>query len=331
MPAKERYFLNNKLKLLITQFYNFLFIKIKKKPSSSIIKKKKYLDLVQGYLFMSPTIFVLLAFILGPILYAIFLSFNKVQLLGGMNFEFIVFDNYLRIFDDDRAKIALWNTIKYVVIVVPAQTMLALVLAATLNAGLKGQGFFRVIYFLPTLTSSAVLTLIFMWMYNKNGIINHLLESIGLPTYNWIGDPDVALIAIMIMNIWATSPFYMTIYLAALQDIPDQQYEAAEIDGANVIQRFWYITIPNLKPVTSFVVIMGIIGTFQLFDQSYIFSAGSGGPNNSTLSVVLLIYQYAFKSNGTMGYAAALAVTLALIILIATLIQRKLSKEESLY
>jgi multiple sugar transport system permease protein len=292
---------------------------------------KAFKDAGQGYLFMSPALFVLLLFIIGPIFYAIFLSFHKVQLLGTTSYEFIGFDNFTRIMDDTRAKIALWNTVKYVLIVVPAQTILALVLAATLNAGLKGQKFFRIVYFLPTLTSSAVLSLIFMWMYNQNGLINKLLSFLGLPTYNWIGDPSIALTSIMIMNIWSTAPFFMVIYLAALQDIPDSLYEAAELDGANALQKFWYITVPNLRPVTSFVVIMGLIGTFQLFDQSYIFSAGSGGPNNSTLTVVLLIYQYAFKNLGTMGYAAALAFALALIIFIATLLQRKFSKEESLY
>jgi multiple sugar transport system permease protein len=292
---------------------------------------KAFKDVGQGYLFMSPALFVLLLFIIGPIFYAIFLSFHKVQLLGTTSYEFIGFDNFTRIMDDTRAKIALWNTVKYVIIVVPAQTILALVLAATLNAGLKGQKFFRIVYFLPTLTSSAVLSLIFMWMYNQNGLINKLLSFLGLPTYNWIGDPSIALTSIMIMNIWSTAPFFMVIYLAALQDIPDSLYEAAELDGANALQKFWYITVPNLRPVTSFVVIMGLIGTFQLFDQSYIFSAGSGGPNNSTLTVVLLIYQYAFKNLGTMGYAAALAFALALIIFIATLLQRKFSKEESLY
>ncbi|KJE26202.1 binding--dependent transport system inner membrane component family protein [Geobacillus kaustophilus] len=293
--------------------------------------KKMKRETGTAYLFLSPTLFVLLLFIIGPIVFAIFLAFHKVQLLGTMSFKFVGLDNFVRMIDDTRAKIALWNTLKYVAIVVPCQTMLALVLAAALNAGLKGEKFFRIVYFLPTLTSSAVLTLIFMWMYNQNGLINRVLESVGLPTYNWIGDPDVALNAIMIMNIWATAPYFMVIYLAALQDIPDSLYEAAELDGANAWQKFWHITVPYLRPVTSFVVIMGLIGTFQLFDQSYIFSAGSGGPNNSTLTVVLLIYQYAFKTLGTMGYAAALAVALAIIILIATLLQRKLSKEESLY
>lgn len=294
-------------------------------------RKKLMREAGQGFLFMSPTLFVLLLFIIGPIFYAIFLSFHKVQLLGTASFDFVGFDNFAKILDDSRAKIALWNTFKYVIIVVPVQTFLALVLAATLNAGLKGQKFFRIVYFLPTLTSSAVLTLIFMWMYNQNGLINKLLDIVGLPTYNWMGDPSVALNAIMIMNIWSTAPFFMVIYLAALQGIPDSLYEAADLDGANAIQKFFYITVPNLRPVTSFVVIMGIIGTFQLFDQSYIFSAGSGGPNNSTLTVVLLVYQYAFKNMGTMGYAAALAFALAIVILIATLIQRKFSKEESLY
>jgi multiple sugar transport system permease protein len=294
--------------------------------------KKKFLrEAGQGYLFMSPTLFVLLLFIIGPIFYAIFLSLHKVQLLGNASFDFVGLDNFAKIIDDTRAKIALWNTFKYVIIVVPIQTFLALVLAASLNAGMKGEKFFRIVYFLPTLTSSAVLTLIFMWMYNQNGLINKLLELVGLQGYNWLGDPSVALNAIMIMNIWSTAPFFMVIYLAALQGIPESLYEAADLDGANAIQKFFYVTIPNLRPVTSFVVIMGIIGTFQLFDQSYIFSAGSGGPNNSTLTVVLLVYQYAFKNLGTMGYAAALAFALAIVILIATFIQRKFSKEESLY
>ncbi|ANX11821.1 sugar ABC transporter permease [Fictibacillus arsenicus] len=285
----------------------------------------------QGYLFLLPALLILGVFVIAPILYAVFLSFHKVELLGGANYEFRGLDNFLKVTFDDRAIIALKNTAIYVAVVVPAQTFLALVLAASLNAGLKGQKFFRVVYFLPTLTSSAVLTLIFMWMYNQNGLINYVLKIFHLPTYNWIGDPDVALIAIMIMNIWATAPFFMVIYLAALQDIPDSHYEAAELDGAGAVQKFWHITVPNLRPVTSFVVIMGIIGTFQLFDQSYIFSGGSGGPNNSTLTVVLLIYQYAFKTLGTMGYATAIAFMLAIIILVATLVQRKFSKEESLY
>lgn len=293
--------------------------------------KRSEREALQGYVLLLPALLVLLIFIIGPIFYAEFLSFHKVQLLGTTSYQFVGLKNFVNIADDLRAKIALWNTAKYVLIVVPSQTILALILAATLNAGMKGEKFFRIVYFLPTLTSSAVLTLIFMWMYNQNGLINKVLEYVGLPTYNWLNDPSIALNAIMMMNIWSTAPFFMVIYLAALQDIPDSLYEAADLDGANAVQKFIYVTVPHLRPVTSFVVIMGLIGTFQLFDQSYIFSAGSGGPNNSTLTIVLLIYQYAFKNMGTMGYAAALAFALAIIILVATLIQRKFSNEESLY
>ncbi|WP_373278994.1 carbohydrate ABC transporter permease [Fischerella muscicola] len=272
---------------------------------------------------MMPAILVLLTFVILPIVWAVFLSLHKVQLLGGIKYEFIGFRNFTRLVEDERVWIALKNTVEYVAIVVPIQTILALVLAVTLNSGIHGKNGWRILYFLPTVTSSAVLTLIFMWIYNTDGLLNDFLAFVGLPTYNWLGDPAVALKGIMIMNIWSTAPFYMVIYLAALQDIPQSLYEAAELDGANDWQKFIHVTIPMLKPVTFFVVAMGIIGTFQLFDQSYIFSNGNGGPNNATLTVVLLIYQAVFR-NLQMGYGAAIAFLLATVIIIITLVQRRI-------
>jgi multiple sugar transport system permease protein len=276
-----------------------------------------------GYLFMAPSLLVLCTFVVLPILYAIFLSLHKVQLLGGIEYKFVGLRNFARLVDDDLIWIALSNTAEYVAIVVPAQTLLALLLAVTLNAGIKGRNVWRIIYFLPTITSSTVLTLIFMWIYNTDGLLNRFLQTLSLPTYNWLGDPVVALKGIMLMNIWSTAPFFMVIYLAALQDIPKSLYEAAQMDGANAWERFLFITLPLLKPVTFFVVAMGIIGTFQLFDQSYIFSNGSGGPNNATLTLVLLIYQYVFR-NLQMGYAAAIAFLLAMVIICITLVQKRL-------
>lgn len=254
------------------------------------------------------------------------MSFHKVKLLGGIAYDFVGFRNFSQLVADDRVWIALRNTIEYVVIVVPCQTLLALILAVTLNSGIRGQKGWRILYFLPTVTSSAVLTLIFMWIYNTDGLLNDFLSWCGLPTYNWLGDPGVALKAIMLMNIWSTAPFFMVIYLAALQDIPKSLYEAAELDGANEWQKLIHITIPILRPVTFFVVAMGIIGTFQLFDQSYILSGGSGGPNNATLTVVLLVYQAVFR-NLQLGYGAAIAFLLAAIIMITTLIQRRVGGE----
>ncbi|QMS89095.1 sugar ABC transporter permease [Nostoc edaphicum CCNP1411] len=278
---------------------------------------------LSGYMFMMPTILVLGTFVVLPILYAVFLSLQKVQLLGGIEYEFIGFRNFTRLAEDERVWIALRNTAEYVAIVVPTQTILALILAVTLNSGIRGKNWWRILYFLPTVTSSAVLTLIFMWIYNTDGLLNDFLAFAGLPTYNWLGDPAVALKGIMIMNIWSTAPFFMVIYLAALQDIPQTLYEAAELDGANGWQQFIHITLPLLKPVTFFVATVGVIGTFQLFDQSYIFSGGTGGPNNATLTVVLLIYQAVFR-NLQMGYAAAIAFLLAAVIIAITLIQRRL-------
>jgi multiple sugar transport system permease protein len=291
-------------------------------------RKQDVREAIAGYSFMIPTILVMGTFVVMPIIYALFLAFNKVRILGELSYRWIGFKNFIRMASDERVWIALKNTAEYVIIVVPIQTILALILALILNSSIRGKNFFRIIFFLPTVTSSAVLTLIFMWIYNSNGLLNNFLAFFGFPTYNWIGDPSIALKSIMLMNIWSTAPFYMVIYLAALQDIPQSLYEAATIDGANRFDQFISITLPLLRPVTFFIVVMGIIGTFQLFDQSYIFSGGSGGPNNSTLTVVLLIYQYAFKSLD-MGYAAALALMLAGVIMVATLIQRQFFKEEN--
>lgn len=284
-------------------------------------------EALNGYIFMAPTIIILGAFVILPIVFAIVLAFHKVQPLGEVSYSFRGWRNFLRITNDERVWIALKNTVEYVAIVVPVQTILALSLALILNTQLRGKNLFRIIFFMPTVTSSAVLTLIFMWICNSNGLLNNFLAFLKLPTYNWLGDPNVALKAIMLMNIWSTAPLFMVIYLAALQDIPETLYEAATIDGASWWDKFIWITLPFLQPVTFFIIVMGIIGTFQLFDQSYIFSSGSGGPNNSTLTVVLLIYQYGFK-NLDMGYAAALALMLALLIMVVTFIQRYLFKEE---
>ncbi len=280
-----------------------------------------------GYLFVMPAILVIGTFVVLPIGWAMFLSLHKVRLLGGVDYQFIGLRNFSQLLVDDRVWIALKNTAVYVALVVPAQTLLALILAVTLNSGIRGKNWWRILYFLPTVTSSAVLTLIFMWIYNTNGLLNNVLTAVKLPTYNWLGDPAVALLGIAMMNIWSTAPFYMVIYLAALQDIPQALYEAAQLDGANGWQKFRYITLPLLKPVTFFVMTMGLIGTFQLFDQSYIFSGGTGGPNNATLTVVLLIYQAVF-SNLQMGYGAAIACLLAIAIVALTLIQRQLFRGE---
>ncbi len=175
--------------------------RVKQTGKKDLWKNVEFREAITGYSFMAPAIGVLGTFLFLPILYAVFLSFQKVRILGEISYRFVELKNFLRIWGDERVWIALKNTAEYVIIVVPTQTLLALILALILNTQIKGKKWFRIILFLPTVTSSAVLTLIFMWIYNSNGLLNNFLDFLGLPTYNWLGNPNVALKSIMIMNI----------------------------------------------------------------------------------------------------------------------------------
>lgn len=294
--------------------------------------KREKREHIQGYLFTAPAVVVSSIFIGLAVLFVIYLSFNKVNLFT-KTYTFLGLDNYIRAFTDSTTRIAFKNTISFSAVVVPAQTFFALIIAGVLNSKLKGKLIFRSIYFLPTLTSSSALTLIFMFMFNISGPINALLLKLGVIDMgiNYLENPSFALKVIMAMNIWSTIPFYMTLYLASLQDLPASIYESAEIDGANAIKKFFFITIPYLKPMTTYVILTSIIGTLQMFDQAYIFSNGSGGPANSTLTVTLMVYRYAFGTLNAMGFAATLAVMLAIVILLLSIITQKVNKSESWY
>ena len=291
--------------------------------------KSQWQEIRQAWLFLAPAIIVVGIFFVLAVLFAFYLSFNDVNLFTN-TFSFKGIENYLRIFTDQNARIALRNTATFALVVVPLQTIFALIIAYILSSkGIKGKKLFRMVYFLPTLTSSSALTIIFMFIFNIYGPVNDLFMNLGFYSepINFLQEPAYALKVIMVMNIWSTVPYYMTIYLASLVDLPHSLYEAAEIDGATTVDKLRYITIPYLRPITTYVLLTGIIGTFQMFDQAYIFSNGSGGPNNSTLTLSLMIYQYAFGQMNTMGYAAALAIVLAIIIFITSLLAEKLNKE----
>lgn len=296
--------------------------------------KRKLQEWRQGYLFLLPAVIILGIFIGIAAIYVVYLSFHKVNLFTN-SFTFVGLDNYLRLFTDETARKALTNTFAFSVVVVPCQTAIALIIASVLNSKIRGKYFFRAVYFLPTLTSSSALTIIFMFMFSVTGPMNMMLIRAGiLPAgggINFLENPDFALKVIMVMNIWSTVPQYTTMYLASLQDLPVSLFEAAEIDGANTIQKFTNITIPYLKPITTYVLLTGIIGTLQMFDQAYIFSNGSGGPANSTLTVSLMVYRYAFGTNNAMGYAACIAIILALVIMAVSLIAEKLNSAERWY
>ncbi len=218
--------------------------------------------------------------------------------------------------------IAVRNSVIFACVVVPVQTAIALALAVMLNQNLPARGFFRLAFYFPSISSSAVITLIFMWMFNQLGLFNSFLSWLGLPQPDWLGSPHFALPTIMIMNIWTTSGAFMIIFLAGLQGIPMNLIEAAAVDGATSWKTFRNVTLPLLRTTMFFVVVMGVIGTLQMFDQSFIMSGGTGGPLHSTTTVVLLIYNFIFNY-GNVGYGAAATVLWFIFIMGATLATNK--------
>lgn len=240
--------------------------------------------------------------------------------------NFIGFENFKKMFSDPYFTISLFNAILYALIVVPVQTILAVLLAVAANSKIKGVSFFKTTFFIPSITSSAAISMIFWLIYSKPGVLNRLLTSFfgwaGYQPIDWLNEPNTALFAIMIMNIWTTAGYFMITFLAGLQDISPSIYEAAKIDGAKDGKIFWKITMPMLKPQILFVMIMGTIGCLQVFDQIYFLIK-----NMRNITISYYIYKNAFEY-GNMGYASALAVILFGIILLITFIQKKFFKEE---
>ncbi|KJE76525.1 carbohydrate ABC transporter permease [Ferrimicrobium acidiphilum] len=273
-----------------------------------------------GFAMTLPGVAILFLFTLGPALYAFYLSLFSWSLLNHMHY--VGLSNFGFLFTSHLFWTAVVNTVTFALVVVPTQTIVALCIAVLLNQNLPAKGFFRLAFFFPAVSSSAVISIIFMWIYNKFGILNGFLSIIGIHGPNWLANPLFALKAIMIMNIWTTSGYFMVVFLSGLQAIPQNIYDASQMDGASVWQRFIHITVPLLRPTTFFVVIMGMIGTLQMFDQSFILSGGTGGPLHSTTTIVLLIYQYIF-SYGKVGYGAAATVLLFVLTMGITLVVTK--------
>jgi len=275
-------------------------------------------EALTGYLFISPWLFIFFTFIAFSIVYAFYLSFTKYNLLRPP--EWWGLEGYRRVLSDDLfIKKALPNTFKYVLIVVPIQTVLSLILAFAMDQQLRFRRFFRTIFYLPSVTSSVVISLIFVWLFAAQGVINQIF---GLAV-NWLDDVRTAFYVIMGMNIFTTSGTLMLIFLAGLQDISPSIYEAASIDGASKFQQLIYVTVPMLRPVIFFVVTVGVIGCFQVFDQIFVMT--SGGPLDSTTTITYLIYKWAFRDTTIkMGQASSLAIILTLIILAVTILQRRI-------
>ncbi|MEU6539593.1 sugar ABC transporter permease [Streptomyces sp. NPDC047000] len=269
------------------------------------------------FVFLTPVIVLFLGFKVYPVLYALALSFT--QNVGGVT-EFVGGANYGRLLRDPLFRTALRNTLEILVIQVPLMLGLAIVLAVALNSKLlKWRSFFRVAYFVPIVMGLVAYGILFSALLNyQNGFINYLLTSIGLPRVPWLTDPFWAKASIIMAMTWHYTGQTTVMYLAQLQSVPGELYEAAQMDGANRLQQFWHVTVPGLRPAILLTVVLSTIGTLQLFDEPYVLTGG--GPDNATLTIGMYLYYSAFK-NFDFGYASAIGYVLALIVTGVSVVQ----------
>lgn len=288
--------------------------------------KAKIAKLTNTSILFSPWVLTFVVFWLYPLFYALFLSFTKYYTLSNKT-RWIGFSNYSAIFHDEIFRQALFNTTIFTFGTIPITTALALFLAVLLSSDVKFKNFFRSAYFLPSVTSLVVISLIFKNLYAKDGYISALMNTIGLssPDHGWLLEPNTALFSIMGMEVWISSGYYMVLFLAALQAIPKDLYEAAELAGATLRQQFWRITMPLIRPTLLFVLVINTIKSFQIFVEIYVMTPG-GGPLHSTTTLIYQVYENAFEKADLMGYASAMAYCVFAIIVIFTIIQMKVLK-----
>ncbi len=280
----------------------------------AVSDRGKYLALA---VLLLPSLSGMFAFIMLPVLSSLVLSFAEWDLIGELSW--IGLDNYIAAVGDPAILGALRNTLLFIAGYLPSVVVLALGLALLLNRKLKGRIVFRAIYFVPVVTSWVAVSLIWKWLLNPQyGLVNYGLALIDIQGPGWLFDPSWAMAGIVLTSIWKDIGFVTVIYLAGLQDIPENLYEAASLDGASPWQRFWTITVPMLAPTTFFVTTISLISSFQVFDQVWIMTGG--GPAGATSVMVEQIYKNAF-SYYKMGYASAISWVLFAIIFVVTLAQ----------
>jgi multiple sugar transport system permease protein len=257
-------------------------------------------------------------FFLRAVVKAVEFSFYNWRLLRPSR-PYIGLDNYIELYHDEIFRLALENTVKFTAMTVIGTTIVALAAALAVTQKIRGQGFFRVLLYVPSLMSVGAVGLIWVWLLsNQFGVINYGLSFLGIHRINWLGDPNLVLPSLSLTTIWWTFGFPMLIFIAGLQGIPDHLYEAARIDGANGRQLFFHITLPLLRPTILFVTVTGVIGHFQVFGQPYIISGG--GPGRASYTVIYYLFQMAWVAF-RMGYGAAVAVTIAAILAAITTVQ----------
>ncbi len=280
---------------------------------------------IWGYLFISPWIIGFLGLTLGPLLFSLAASFTDYNITSKMNF--IGFDNFVRMFTiDDLFWTSLWNTLYYVVFSVPLTTAGAILIAVLLNQKIFGMKVFRTIYYLPAILSGVAVYFLWMQLLSPStGLVNTFLGWFGIDGPAWLFDPEWTKPALILMKMWGVGGG-MLLYLASLQGVSREMYEAADIEGATGLQKFFYITLPMISPIIFFDIITSTIGGFQIFQEAYVMTEnGSGAPANSLLFYNLHMWNNAFKIFD-MGYASAMAWILFIIVMVLTVLNLKLGK-----
>ena len=274
-----------------------------------------------GHLLIAPSYLIYLLFVLVPVLWTIVMSFTNYNL---REWHFTGISNYIQMFQDKVFLRSIWNTVRYSLMTIPVVMVLALCLAMLLNQRLKAKGFFRTLFYLPNIFSMVAVSMAWLYLYDTNsGILNRMLNGLGLESVGWVSNTAMSMISVAIMSIWNQVGYNMILFLSGLQGIPEHLYEAASIDGATRWQKFRHITLPQLAPTTFFVFVMACIHSFQVFGQVLIVT--NGGPVNSTTTIAHQIYKNGFEYFH-MGYASAQAVVLLLIILAITIVNWKYGK-----
>lgn len=280
---------------------------------------------VAAYIFISPLVIGLFVFYIYPFIQNFWFSFNDVNRFNIATFTGL--ENYKNLIKDKELIQTLGNTLKYVVITVPVGLALSLFIATLLNAKIRGTSIYRTIYFLPSVTMSVAIALVWKWIYNGDfGILNSTLGFFGIKGQNWLSNPKTALYMVMLVGIWMSVGYNMIILLAGMQGISRSYYEAAAIDGAGPFRRFFSITIPMLTPTIFFVMITSIIGGFQVFDTIYMMIGKTSLAYESTQTLVMMFYRYAFDY-GQKGYAAAISIFIFAIIMLVTIFQFVMQKK----
>ena len=284
---------------------------MKKKVSARRIRENFW-----GWVFILPTIAGLIILNIYPMIDTIRQSFYKTGDFGKGN-VFVGLKNYEKVLGDGEVWQALWNTVKYAIVEVPISIIIALLLAAILNRKLKGRDVFRTIFFLPMVVAPAAIAMVWKWLYNSNfGLINNVFHI----KVNWISDPKIAIYSIAVIGIWSVLGYNMVLFLAGLQEVPRDYYEAASIDGANAFEQLIYITIPLISPTIFFVLVTRIIGAMQVFDLIYMMIDLNNPAWKKTESLVFLFYKYSFEQSKK-GYGATVIVVLLAVIMILTVVQ----------